>query len=127
MHIRGAVIYVKQLDRMASFYEGALKLKPDSATRNEGWVEFAFGTTTFALHAIPAETASEIEILSPPKAREHTPIKLIFEVEDVDSECVRLESLGATVLSRPWGTHDVIDPEGNVFHIRLATEYNQRR
>jgi len=48
-------------------------------------------------------------------------VKLSFEVEDVVSECQRLERLGVTVVQRPWGAYDGIDPEGNVFWIYSAS------
>jgi hypothetical protein len=70
------------------------------------------------LHAIPPEIAADqIEILSPPRQRDNNPVKLMFEVEDVVSERKRLEALGVTILERPWGSCDGIDPEGNVFQI----------
>src|SRR5215469_16524594 len=76
---------------------------------------------TFSLHAIPAEIAKNIEIASPPTPREEHPVKLIFEVKDVESECARLESLGIQLVRRPWHKPgeacDAVDPEGNVFQI----------
>jgi hypothetical protein len=105
---------------MAAFYEMALNLKPIAATRTDSWVEFDLTSTKFALHAIPLQIAADIDISSPPRARENTPVKLTFEVEDMDSECQRLASLGAIVLSRPWGICNVLDPEGNVFEIHSS-------
>jgi len=78
-----------------------------------------------ALHAIPAEIAKNIEIKSPPTPREEDAVKLIFEVKDVESERVRLESLGIQVLRRPWQkpgeTCDAVDPEGNIFQVWSAS------
>ena len=120
MRLNGAMIYVKDLNRMAAFYENALCLKPVDATRMENWIEFETGTTKFALHAIPPEIADQIEISSPPRPREKSAVKLSFEVDDIASELRRLESLGVTVVQRPWGAYDGIDPEGNVFRIDSA-------
>jgi predicted enzyme related to lactoylglutathione lyase len=47
-------------------------------------------------------------------------VKLSFEVEDVVSEIERLEALGVTIIKRPWGAYDGVDPEGNVFGICSA-------
>ena len=47
-------------------------------------------------------------------------MKLIFEVDDVEAERARLELLGTTMVQRPWGAWDGVDPEGNVFGIRPA-------
>jgi hypothetical protein len=56
----------------------------------------------FALHAIPPEHARNIEISSPPKERETSPVKLIFAVDNVPAERERLEEMGITMLQRPW-------------------------
>jgi len=102
---------------MADFYGKIVGLKAIDETRMENWVEFEAGALKFALHAIPSEIADRIKISSPPRPREENPVKLTFEVDDVSSECRRLQSLGVPVVQRPWGGYDGIDPEGNVFGI----------
>jgi catechol 2,3-dioxygenase-like lactoylglutathione lyase family enzyme len=109
------MIFVNDLPRMTAFYAGTLGLKPIDETRQEGYVEFEAGPSTFALHAIPEAHRCEISV--PPKLREMTAVKLTFEVEDVAAERKRLETLGVTILDRPWGSYDAADPEGNVFGI----------
>jgi predicted enzyme related to lactoylglutathione lyase len=121
MRLSRAMIYVKDLDRMAAFYEQTLGLKIIEETRLDTWMEFDTGAVRLALHAIPAEIAGTIQVASPPHPREENPLKLHFEVEDVASERQRLESLGVTVVQRPWGTCDGIDPEGNIFGICPAS------
>jgi catechol 2,3-dioxygenase-like lactoylglutathione lyase family enzyme len=111
------MIYVKDLQRMSSFYGDTLGLKAIEETRMDTWVEFDAGNTRFALHAIPPQVAAQIEISSPSPARERNPVKLSFEVDDVAAERKRLEVLGVTIVQRPWGAVDGIDPEGNVFGI----------
>ena len=111
------MIYVKDLERMVSFYGETLGLKAFEETRVDGFVEFDAGGIRFALHAIPAEIASRIEIASPPRPRETNPVKLTFQVGDVSSERKRLEGLGVTFIERPWGARDAVDPEGNIFGI----------
>jgi catechol 2,3-dioxygenase-like lactoylglutathione lyase family enzyme len=120
MRLKRAMIYVKDINRMAEFYENTLGLKPIEETRMENWVEFQAEATKFALHAIPSEIADQIEISSPPRPREQNPVKLSFEVDDVASERQRLESLGVPIVQRPWGAYDGIDPEGNIFGIYSA-------
>jgi catechol 2,3-dioxygenase-like lactoylglutathione lyase family enzyme len=117
MRLNRAMIYVKDFNRMAAFYGNTLGLKPVEETRMENWMEFEAGATKFALHAIPSEIADQIQISSPPRPREKNPVKLSFEVDDIASERQRLESLGVTIVQRPWGAYDGIDPEGNVFGI----------
>ena len=56
------MFYVKDLDRMASFYGETFGLKVIDETRVDGFVEFDAGGTRLALHAIPREIADQIEI-----------------------------------------------------------------
>ena len=117
MRLTRAMLYVKDMGRMAAFYQNTLGLKTIEHTRTEDWLEFEAGTVTFALHAVPFEIARQIELSSPPVPREMNPVKLSFEVDDVLSECQRLKSLGVPIVQRPWGAYDAIDPEGNIFGI----------
>jgi len=119
MRMRLAMLFVKDLPRMAAFYSEVLRLPLKS--QSETWVEFE----GFALHAIPAAIAAEIEILSPPAAREEMPFKPVFEVEDVAAEIERLETLGVDIPRRSWGTSDGVDPEGSVFGILAAESRGQ--
>lgn len=119
MRLQSALVFVKDLERMKQFYAGMLGVQP--ADHNAAWAAFDTGGARFALHAIPAEIAQHIQIASPPLPREQAPVKLIFEVPDVESARARLESLGAKTLRRPWQQPgeacDAVDPEGNVFQI----------
>ena len=113
MRLNRAMIFVKDLDRMVAFYSDTLGLKAIEETRLGSFVEFDAGGTRFALHAIPREIADQIEISSPPTPREKCPVKLTFEVED--AEFKRLQELGVTIIQRPWGGCEAVDPEGNIF------------
>jgi len=115
MRLQRAMFYVKDLDRMVNFYGETLGLKVIEETRTDNWAEFDAGGTRFALHAIPREIADQIEISSPPTPREKCPVKLTFEVEDAGAR--RLKPLGVTIIERPWGSCDAVDPEGNIFGI----------
>lgn len=117
MRLSQAMIYVKDMDRMALFYGNTLGLPAIEETRTEQWVEFDTGATRFALHVIPAEIAKHIELSTPPEARESNPVKLSFSVDDAAAEAQRLESLGVPVVERSWGSFNGIDPEGNIFGI----------
>jgi predicted enzyme related to lactoylglutathione lyase len=121
MRLRSAMLYVKDLERMKQFYGDMLGAKPTNRDWTDVWATFDTGGARFSLHAIPAEIAKQIEITSPPTPREKDPVKLIFEVKDVESERSRLESLGIRMLRRPWQQPgeacDAVDPEGNVFQI----------
>jgi predicted enzyme related to lactoylglutathione lyase len=121
MQLRSAILYVKDLERMKRFYGEMLGTMPTNQLWTESWATFETGGARFSLHAIPSEIAKNIEIGSPPTPREEEPVKLIFEVKDVESERTRLESLGIQILRRPWQRPgeacDAVDPEGNVFQI----------
>jgi len=121
MRMSGVMIFVRDFDRMAAFYGHTLKLKPVAASRTESWVEFETGGTRLALHAIPPDIAAKIEVAQPPSPRANNPTKLIFEVDDLEFERKSLESKGVTILERPWGVCDAVNPEGNIFQIRAST------
>lgn len=121
MRLHSAMLYVKDLERMKHFYGNILGVKPTNQDGNDGWATFDAGGARFALHAIPAGIAKHIEIASPPTPRGTDPVKLIFEVKDVEHELARLETLGIRILRRPWQRRgeacDAVDPEGNVFQL----------
>ena len=124
MQLRSAMLYVKNLEQMKRFYGDLLKLEPANENCTDEWVTFDSGAVRFMLHAIPAGIAAKIEIASPPEPRENEPVKLIFEVKDVEREQERLESLGIQTVRRLWQRTgeacDVVDPEGNVFQLCSA-------
>jgi len=125
MKLRKAMLYVKDLERMKRFYSEILGATPTNRDWTDVWATFETGGAQFALHAVPGDIAKNIEITSPPIPREEDPVKLIFEVKDVESERARLESLGTQMLRRPWQkpgeTCDAVDPEGNIFQICSAS------
>lgn len=126
MHIRGAILYVKDLKRMCNFYGELLGTKPRNRNWADVWATFDHGALRFALHAVPAELAANIEIASPPTPREGSPMKLIFEVEDVEAIRARLEALGIQTIRRAWqetgAAFDAVDPEGNIVQICSSSE-----
>jgi len=118
MRLHGAMLFVKDLSRMTTFYSDVLGLTPNDETRLDNWVEFRDGA--FSLHAVPIAVAESIHIESPPRPREQTAAKLTFEVKDVDATLSKIESLGLPLLRRPWGGTEAVDPEGNVFALCAA-------
>ena len=118
MELGLAIIFVKRLETMVSFYGDTLGLVLLKDKSSESWAEFAAGGARLALHAIPAELAEKVVVTDPPRPREETPIKLLFLVDDVAAERTRLLSRGVAMLElRAWGACDGVDPEGNVFQI----------
>ena len=121
-----ALLFAKDMKKMADFYHDALGLPYLSAPTDPGWIEFDAGGTRLALHAIPPRISRQINITTPPRAREETPIKLVFEVDDVDGMRRHLNARGATMFeARVLGggrgqSCDGLDPEGNVFQLVAA-------
>jgi predicted enzyme related to lactoylglutathione lyase len=113
-----AMIFAKDLKRMAEFYHEALGLPLAPGPSAPGRVELDAGGVRLALHAIPPRVARQIEITHPPRAREETPLKLLFEVDDLHAVRRRLVQFGATMFEpRSSGICDGLDPEGNVFSL----------
>lgn len=123
MTLQGAMLFVKDLERMTAFYSEVLGLSVVPETRAENWVEFRSNGSRFSLHAIPAEIAIGIAIDSPPVPREQGVTKLTFAVPDVAATLARIEALGLPLLRRPWGEFDATDPEGNVFALRSGSNH----
>ena len=124
MQLSGALLYVKDLERMKKFYGEMLGETATNQNSKETWAVFEQDGVEFALHAIPTAIAESIEYGSPEKPREETPVKLVFSVKDVEGEREKLESMGGRALRRPWQRPgeacDAVDPEGNIFQLRQA-------
>jgi predicted enzyme related to lactoylglutathione lyase len=113
-----ALIFAKDMQRMTEFYHEGLGLPVIPATSAPGWVELDAGAVRLALHAIVPHIAGQIEITTPPRAREETPLKLLFEVDDLEAVRRRAVRFGATMFEpKPSGICDGLDPEGNVFSL----------
>ena len=120
MKLETAMIFVKDMERMTRFYRDGLGLTLLAEESAEGWVVLDAGGARLALHAIPAGIAAGIAISDPPEARDDTALKLVFATDELTAACERLEAHGA-VMSRPFGDRrcDGLDPEGNVFQVRV--------
>ena len=57
MRFDGAMLFVKDLNRMTAFYRDVLGLQPIEETRLADWVEFEGDGGRFSLHAIPSDIA----------------------------------------------------------------------
>lgn len=114
MRLAGAMLFVADLEAMTAFYRDVVGFRPIEETRLEDWVEFDTGATRFALHQIPKHLGVEPS----PSPRGAQSCKLILEVEKADAELDRLNAASATIIRRPWGGMDFVDPEGNVIGLR---------
>jgi catechol 2,3-dioxygenase-like lactoylglutathione lyase family enzyme len=114
-----AVVYVKDLDRVAAFYAGVVGLVLDARESDHAVLR----TDAFRLILVrmPDALAREIELGDPPVRREDTPIKLVLPVSSLAGARGAAPALGGVVdpVSREWkfkGARvcDGYDPEGNV-------------
>jgi predicted enzyme related to lactoylglutathione lyase len=119
----GAVVYAKDVDRLARFYADVAGLElahraPDHAVLESDSFELV-------IVAIPEPTASRIVVTTPPARRENTAVKLVFHVERLDDARAAAQAAGGALdpADRTWsfqGLHvcDGVDPEGNVIQLR---------
>ena len=119
----GAVVFAKDLQRVAKFYEELLGLAAAHAESDHA----VLASTRYELviHAIPKRIADSIEISVPPERRGETPIKLYFFVDSIAAARARAPALGSELNppeaeweSRGFRACDAFDPEGNVLQLR---------
>jgi catechol 2,3-dioxygenase-like lactoylglutathione lyase family enzyme len=115
MQLEGAMLFVKELDRMTAFYRNILQLQPVEDTRLDNWVEFKGDGARFSLHDQSASNRSEHPHRLAAAAARARGIKLTFIVRDLHSTLERITAIALPLLKRPWGGTDAVDPEGNVF------------
>lgn len=108
------MLYVKDFERLLAFYRDALQCPV--VGRMEGWAILNGGGCELALHAIPAAIAAGITVERPPRRRADTPYKLTFQVDDLEAARARVVALGGMTA----GDTEALDPEGNVFNLRVA-------
>jgi predicted enzyme related to lactoylglutathione lyase len=114
------VVFSKDVERCATFYENVLGLLP----RREGGDIRLFGDGEEVLvHSIPEARANKIEIDDPPSPREYSALKPIFDVASLSRALDQVKSSGGVVTSQTFThegliRHDVLDPEGNIIQVR---------
>jgi predicted enzyme related to lactoylglutathione lyase len=119
----GAVVFAKDLHRVAKFYEEILPMVVSHAEDDHIVLESP-GSQLVVL-AIPEQIAASIEISTPPARRTETPIKLFFYVTSIAEARAKAASLGGELNPRKgeWQARgfracDGHDPEGNVVQFR---------
>lgn len=118
-----AVLYAKELPRMAAFYAGVCGLGLDRTEADHMLLSSA--ALQLSLVQIPAHIAADIHIDAPPRRREETPIKLAFHVPRIAAARVAAPALGGVIdaperewLFQGYKVCDGHDPEGNVVQLR---------
>jgi predicted enzyme related to lactoylglutathione lyase len=120
----GAVIFAKDISRVAQFYEAILCMTVIHAERDRIMVLEATGCQ-LVIHAIPQDIAASIEITTPPERRTEMPVKLFFGVPSIAEARAMAKTLGGAIMpiEREWESRhfracDGYDPEGNVIQVR---------
>lgn len=119
----GAVIFAKDLQRLARSYEQEIGLSRQQGAADH--VLLAGPGFDPVMHAVPARIAAGIVITTPPERRSETPIKLFFNVESLQAARETAQRLGGDIVADDQGwlirgarVCDGLDPEGNVMQLR---------
>lgn len=117
-----AVVYAKDLDRVATFYEHVVGLT--AIERAAGFVLLRAGATELTVVRIRPDIAETIDIATPPVPRSETPVKLVFTVAGLEAARPVAVAHGGDLepADAAWTWHglrrlDGVDPEGNVVQL----------
>ena len=117
-----AVLFVKDLKRVAAFYAQALGM--GCTHSDEHHVILNCRGFDFIVHQIPPHLADDIEIEQPPRRRAEGALRLSFPVQSIVETRLLARSLGGAVDDTPpaWAAPNAntflgYDPEGNVFKV----------
>jgi predicted enzyme related to lactoylglutathione lyase len=118
-----SVIYAKDIRKVAAFYQRTLGL---SALEDDAdFVLVGDEGLQIAVVKMPDDIAKDVQIATPPIAREETPIKCSFLVEDLDRVHAEAHASGGGTrpIAAAWRWRgqlhlDGYDPEGNVVQFR---------
>lgn len=119
----GAVIFVRDLPRMISFYSRVFGLHEVRVAEDYALLER--GAHQLVVHKIPQHLVGDPSASSKPVVREDCVVKLVFFVDSITEAREAANRHGGSLhgAQRVWefdGTWicDGCDPEGNVFQIR---------
>lgn len=119
----GCVLFVSDMDRMASFYQGVMGL--ERLSEDASHVRLFANGFELVVHQLPAAIASGIAINNPPDLRASSPAKVVYRVDDIDSARAQATALEGQLfdVDTQWEFAGMLvcdgwDPEGNVFQLR---------
>jgi len=118
-----AVIFAKDIDRMARFYMDVAEMT--EVSRDKDHIVLNEDGFQIVVHGIPTKIAATIQITTPPEIREETPIKICLPVTSIEYARNKAAELGGRIgpkakewVARGFRACDGNDPEGNVFQVR---------
>lgn len=119
----GAVLFAKDVERVARFYERLAALTVQHRERD--LIVLESPSFQLVIHGIPSKIATSIVIGDPPTPRVDLPVKLILPVASLVAAREAAASLGGGLHSdrkafeaRGFRACDGFDPEGNVVQFR---------
>lgn len=119
----GAVLFAKDLPRVARFYETLLSMAV--VLTQQDLIVLESDAFQLVIHPIPEAVARAITITSPPHRRTDVPTKLVFPVSSIARARLEAPALGGAVdasdkewQARNFRACDGHDPEGNVLQLR---------
>lgn len=119
-----AVLYVKDPDTMRTFYETCFAMSAQPLDE-EGLCVLSSNEWELSLVRVPQSLAAGIVITNLPQRRQESPLKLAFEVADIErAELIiaaaggRIDSIRSAFDFRGRRHRDFLDPEGNVAQLR---------
>jgi len=119
----GAVLFAKDLTRMAQFYSSVAGLAV--VLSESKLIVLESPLMQLVLHGMPKRIAESISITTPPALRENAAAKLVFPVASLAAARVSASAVGGGLLppkkefaSRGFRACDGNDPEGNVVQFR---------
>jgi hypothetical protein len=119
----GAVLFAKDPERVARFYESLADMKVTHSGRDIIVLESP--GYQLLVHPIPPKIARTIEITAPPKHRTHAAVKLVFAVKSIAEARANAPALGGELnpaekmfTARGFRACDGHDPEGNIIQFR---------
>lgn len=122
-----AVLFVKDLARLASFYQTVASMSVVRADRDHTVLES--GHFQLVLHAVPKGIGDAIEITRPPNVRTNVPMKLCYPVASIPDARRSALALGGMLnpsaqewVDRGFRICDGHDPEGNVLQVRSTED-----
>jgi len=123
IHKSGAVLFAKDPQRVARFYESLADMKVTHFGKDIIVLESA--RYQLLVHPIPPKIARTIEITAPPKRRTNAAVKLVFAVKSIAEARANARALGGQLNpaetmfeARGFRACDGHDPEGNIIQFR---------
>lgn len=117
----GVLIYAKDFQSLASFYEQVLGMQ--RLHEDEHVIVLESAALQLVIHALPAEIAAQVRIGTPPQRRADVALKFFITVPAIAEAQSAAQALGGQVFDERWqgpgfAACNAMDREGNVFQLR---------